>query len=803
MQLRPILISLIIFYCTATDIYANEMACLTLPLSPLPQGDGTSIDISVFPPPLTGGEEVAHGFSPEPYFEEARSQYKDGNLQDALEKFRFLADNRLDLNNPGIAGTSLFMTGHIMEELRLDGAVSYLEQVISVYPILGDYALYRSAESVARQGSPAEAAKLFKRIYDSYPESRLQKKALLRASKNHLAAGITKEARADLMTFLDLYPGDAAVPDVLYNIGMSYLQEGKDSSARNYFNKIWINHPVSREARLVKMMIHLPLTAEDTYRRGTSFYDAGYYEEAIDEYKRFLSRKKGGSKTKRKDAIFKIGMSHAKLRMLSGAEENLKLFLTKHPNDEKAPEALYWLGRNYLRQGNEDAFIASSIRFLKQYKKDEKYPEVMYRLGNIFAERNEIDKAFLYLDRVIREFPFNGYASDSLWKKGWILYKTGDHDGAVKIFNKIIDDPGKHAYYEAQAIYWRAKVNGKNGNYAAMDKDICGLCSDYGQSFYCLFSRYYYEGTCSATENTHSHPFDFYQNRPSPESERENAAVGWAMPTEKTGDGEHCSPYTECSWGSAGKSPEAQGLTRIRLFLYLGLKDDAIAEVLRLRNRIHDDKETSIMLASILSSLGEYNRAMYTIRPYIPSSFRSDNVDDSDDRLWPLIYPAGYSDLITKYAVRNNLDPFLVHAIIREESWFNKEAVSPAGALGLMQLMPGTAKLVAKESYAGRESLFDPEVNIELGTRFFAERLKQFDGNIFLAIASYNAGPEAVEKWMNELDGVELDEFIEDIPYKETREYVKKVFRSYMEYHRLYKEDIHEYNHKDTMIDTL
>jgi len=112
-----------------------------------------------------------------------------------------------------------------------------------------------------------------------------------------------------------------------------------------------------------------------------------------------------------------------------------------------------------------------------------------------------------------------------------------------------------------------------------------------------------------------------------------------------------------------------------------------------------------------------------------------------------------------------------------------------------MQLMPGTAKRVAKESYAGRESLFDPEVNIELGTRFFSERLSQFDGNIFLAIASYNAGPEAVEKWMNELDGVELDEFIEDIPYKETREYVKKVFRSYMEYNRLYKEE--------TRIDTL
>ena len=242
------------------------------------------------------------------------------------------------------------------------------------------------------------------------------------------------------------------------------------------------------------------------------------------------------------------------------------------------------------------------------------------------------------------------------------------------------------------------------------------------------------------------------------------------------------------------------------MFLYLGLKDEAITEILRLRNRVSDDKEMSIMLASILSSLGEYSRAMYTIRPYIPS-LSSSNGYSPDNRLWPLVYPAGYSDLITHHAVRNNLDPFLVYAIIREESWFNREAVSPAGALGLMQLMPGTAKRVAKESYAGRESLFDPEVNIELGTRFFADRLRQFDGNIFLAIASYNAGPEAVEKWMNQFDGNELDEFIESIPYKETREYVKKVFRSYMEYSRLYKEDTnkdtHRDSHRDSTIDTL
>lgn len=749
MPVRLILISLIIISCTAFDLRADEIART----SPPHQGN------------VAGGNGL---FSPEPYFEDAIRHYKDGNLIDSMEKFRFLADNLQHINNHEIAGMSLFMTGHIMEELGLEGAIDYFDQVISVYPILADYALFRSAESYERQDDHLRAAHLFKKVYESYPESGLKRKALLRAARNFLTAGATKEARAGFKAFLDDYPKDSSVPDALYSIGMSYLKENRGPDARNYFKRVWVYHPLSREARLVKAMIHLPLSAGDTYRRGTAFYNAGYYEEAIDEYKNFLSRKKGTSKSEKSEAAFNIGMSYSRLRMPSNAEESLESFLTRYPFDEKAPDAVYWLGRNYLRQGKEDAFIASSLGFLKQYRNEERYAEVLYRLGNVYADRGDPENAFLYLDRVIRELPSNSYASDSLWKKGWISYKTGNFDAALHTFNKIISSRDRHPY-KAQAMYWRAKIMGKIGNYEEVDNDICSLCKEYDESFYCLFSRYYYAGAGKRdNEYPGCHP-ELVSGSPMMQ-DQEIAKQVWNVGNQE------------------------QGLTRIRLFIYLGLKDEAIAETLRLRNRISDDREMSITLASILYSLGEYNRAMYTIRPYIPS-LRSDSGYAPDKRLWPLVYPAGYSDLITKYAVRNNLDPFLVHAIIREESWFNKEAVSPAGALGLMQLMPGTAKRVARDSYGGRESLFDPEVNIELGTKFFAERLKQFDGNIFLAIASYNAGPEAVEKWMNERNGVELDEFIEDIPYKETREYVKKVFKSYMEYHRLYQDD--------TMIDTL
>ncbi len=772
MRTRVILLSFLILICLTSDIYAGDSACLSY----------------------------------ESCFEDAISQYKDGKLNESLEEFRFLADNREDINNSEIAGISLFMAGYIMEELGLEGADLYLGQVISVYPLLSDYALFKSAEIVERRSGPAEAAELYKRIYDSYPDSGLQKNALLRAAKAYLTAGNTKEARENYRIFLKSYPKDAAVPDALYSIAMSYLQDGNDAVAQEYFTRLWLYHPVSKAGRSVKTMIRLPLSAGNIYKRGESLYDAGYYEDAIGEYKQFLLLKKGVSKTKKKEAFFKIGMSYSKLRMLSDAEESLEFFLNRYPYDDKTPEAVYWLGRNYLRRGKDDAFIASSLGFLKRYKKDDRYPEVLYRLGNIYAERNDIDTAVSYLEMVMKKYPLSSYASDSHWKKGWILYKAGNFDGALQVFNNIINVTSEHPH-KAQAIYWRAKVLEKTGDYQAMEAGICRLCSDYGRSFYCLFSGYYYEVTCPSTEDgAITTPLSIPQTasdenppplNPLPQGEGRYERLP-IIPPPLTGGGDACPELVEGGEGErrgfSDEHPEDQSLARIRLLIYLGFRDEAIVEILRLRNGISDDKDKAIMIASILSSLGEYHRAMYTIRPYLPSN-RSDNGYDTDSRLWPLIYPAGYSDLINEYAARNNLDPYLVYAIIREESWFNKEAVSSAGAIGLMQLMPGTAARIAKDSYAGRESLFEPEVNIDLGTRFFAGRLKQFDGNIFLAIASYNAGPEAVEKWITERDGVELDEFIEDIPYKETREYVKKVFRSYMEYQRLKNED--------TMIDTL
>ena len=155
--------------------------------------------------------------------------------------------------------------------------------------------------------------------------------------------------------------------------------------------------------------------------------------------------------------------------------------------------------------------------------------------------------------------------------------------------------------------------------------------------------------------------------------------------------------------------------------------------------------------------------------------------------LWTVAYPTGLLPTITAQGVPA-VDPYLAAAIIREESQYDDKAVSVVGAVGLMQLMPMTANAVAQRygyPSVGREDLFDRETNIRLGVRYLGQLLDQYGGNLAYAVAAYNAGPIAVNNWIAMHQGRDQDEFVELIPYQETRLYVKRVLRSYGEYRRL------------------
>jgi len=191
-----------------------------------------------------------------------------------------------------------------------------------------------------------------------------------------------------------------------------------------------------------------------------------------------------------------------------------------------------------------------------------------------------------------------------------------------------------------------------------------------------------------------------------------------------------------------------------------------------------EDGEMRVSVCFGLLSIGAYDEAIRCARD-LPDQMRTES----------LLYPLGYREIVLEEAGRYGVDPALILAVIREESRFMKDAFSGAGAVGLMQLMPGTAKRMAHESgisffVEGREDLMEPRKNILLGTHYLRLLLDEFR-SLPPAIAAYNAGEERVRGWLNAFHYNGTDEFIEDIPFKETKYYVMRVMKSYLIYREL------------------
>jgi len=157
---------------------------------------------------------------------------------------------------------------------------------------------------------------------------------------------------------------------------------------------------------------------------------------------------------------------------------------------------------------------------------------------------------------------------------------------------------------------------------------------------------------------------------------------------------------------------------------------------------------------------------------------------------WQALYPFPFEDTILKWSKHRQLNPLLVTSLIRQESRFEPEIESSAGALGLMQVIPPTAKTAARNIGLTKYSLTKPEDNVNIGTYYLDFTHKKYNNNSALAVASYNAGPNAVAKWVSRYGLKDMDEFVEKIPYRETKGYVESVFENYWNYMLVYNPEI-------------
>ena len=186
---------------------------------------------------------------------------------------------------------------------------------------------------------------------------------------------------------------------------------------------------------------------------------------------------------------------------------------------------------------------------------------------------------------------------------------------------------------------------------------------------------------------------------------------------------------------------------------------------------------------------GDLRRAITLMRRAYPQHLAAGG-QELPAEILQVIFPLTYWDSIRRHSARHGLDPYIIAALIAQESTFDPKIKSPANAWGLMQVVPATGRRLARAAGIrnfSEASLTDPEINLRLGTLYFARLVKQFGGTHY-ALASYNAGENRVVRWKTERPGLDEDEFIDDIPFPETQNYVKRILGTAEDYRRLYKE---------------
>jgi soluble lytic murein transglycosylase len=331
-------------------------------------------------------------------------------------------------------------------------------------------------------------------------------------------------------------------------------------------------------------------------------------------------------------------------------------------------------------------------------------------------------------------------------------------------------------------LAWRAYLERR---FAEAARDLAALAADTADPLEALRARYWRaralaragdaEGAAQLAALSRDWGFTYY-------GQQSGARAAGAEPALAAGDPP---PALADSPDAPALAPEA--LLRPRILLEAGLVADAGAEAraLALRARRREDR---LALSALLQDAAQFDAAQRLILDAYGLPLAAGPRGEAPD-LWWAAYPQAFAPEVEQAAAKAGIAPELLYAVMREESGFRPEVLSVVGARGLVQIMPETGRKLAERlgaaSYSPDE-LFVPARNLELGAAYLAELLKRFEGRVSAAVASYNAGPEAVERWLTQNRALEDDEWIESIPYDQTRSYAKRVLRSFTIYQALY-----------------
>jgi soluble lytic murein transglycosylase len=544
--------------------------------------------------------------------------------------------------------------------------------------------------------------------------------------------------------------------DVEVALGHAYMAGGNTVKGTEILRRVYFTMPVSPEttqagAELVARGYNLSAYYVEVKAHAGLLTRANQWQDAVREYQQALAM---APPEERGEVQVALAIA---LRRAGHEREGRDLLRSTQASGEPNAQRLYSLVEIARVEDNE----ADLLNYLAQMRQSTPaspwFQQALISAGNMYLLRRDYDHAidsYREAQAHLTDGPRSAYAH---WKAAWLTYRQGRLEEAKKEFTRHVEVYSTSPE-AAAAVYWRARL-------AEQQNDLTTARAWYAKAAD-RFRNYYYgylarERLAKIGDSPAIH--DPVLDRIPPVPPRTLAAA------------QITAPATELR------------VEKSKLLENAGMTDFAIKE-LKAVDGGKDANWATLEIARIYGEGGQYHRALRFMKSAVPSYFAID-ISALPRQYWDYLFPRPYWTDVRRFSLLNQLDPYLVAALIRQESEFNPGAVSRSNALGLMQLLPVTGRKVAKELHLRgyrTANLLVPNTNLQLGTRYLNAMVQLHGGQIEYALAAYNAGDHRVADWLSGANYRDIAEFVESIPFTETREYVQSIMRNAQIYRKLY-----------------
>jgi len=674
------------------------------------------------PPPCSSGADDL--------LAQAAAQFRDKDYADAARIAKKAGDSP---QRTFLLGVSQLRMGKAEEGLPL------LIEAESKLPLAADYAVLYQAEALLKLKRYPEAAAKAASMPKVFPASLL----LRRAAKLHAdivcESGDYPAALKAYQAFVEKYPSGSDSVEALFQAARCREETGDRSGSASIYRTIWLNNPTAAQSaksqeRLKELeksgVKSVPYTTEELLKRASTLAAQNEHSNALRVLRSIPTEGHAPAVAGRIE--LRSGMALYRLRNWKEAEKSLtKAAGTTIPGIRS--EARFWLAKTLERQDKNERAFELYMELAGEGKKQEYADDALMEAAGLRRSQGCYSEAARLYKQILKNCPDSKFSSRAAWESGWCHYLAGEYAVAAEVFKPLLKDEA----IREKVLYWLARTLEHTAS-AEADSYYRILLDDYPAGFYATW----------------------YRDQKGVRDVREALGQRSAL----------------------AELPLAAGFEKPRLLAQLGMADESRTEMTAARKKAGDKKSLFPGLARTYLEMKDYSSAIALFLHNRPVKW-----DTASLPLWSAGYPLVYSAPVARYTADNSLSEGLIYALIRAESGFTPAIKSHAGAIGLMQLMPATAKATARENSAfNPQNLIIPDYNIRLGTRHFRDLMKEYDGDVVYSIAAYNAGAAAVDRWRKNYRVLKKDEFIESIPYQETRDYVKKVYASAATYRQLY-----------------